>query len=65
MKDQSKYDFEIKEHIGTIYTSPGGWTTELNVVSWDGKAVLRILQRDDGRVWRYRQIRTVLPLLLL
>lgn len=22
MKDQSKYDFEIKEHIGTIYVLP-------------------------------------------
>ena len=46
MKDQSKYAFEIKEHIGTIYTSPGGWTTELNVVSWDGKPA-----KYDLRAW--------------
>ncbi|WP_017550732.1 YdbC family protein [Heyndrickxia coagulans] len=32
------FKYEIKETIGTISESPKGWTKELNLVSWDGKA---------------------------
>ena len=27
---------EIKEHIGVISVSKGGWSRELNLVSWNG-----------------------------
>jgi hypothetical protein len=30
--------FEIKENVGTISQSPKGWTKELNLISWNGKA---------------------------
>jgi hypothetical protein len=30
--------FEIKETVGTISQSPKGWTKELNLISWNGKA---------------------------
>ncbi len=29
-------NFEIKKNIGTISTSPKGWTKELNLISWNG-----------------------------
>lgn len=29
-------NFEIKKNIGTISTSPKGWTKELNIISWNG-----------------------------
>ncbi|MED4920123.1 PC4/YdbC family ssDNA-binding protein [Heyndrickxia faecalis] len=32
------FKYEIKETIGTISESPKGWTKELNLVSWNGKA---------------------------
>lgn len=30
--------FEIKEKIGILSESPKGWTKELNLISWNGKA---------------------------
>ena len=30
--------FEIQETVGTISQSPKGWTKELNLISWNGKA---------------------------
>lgn len=32
------FSFEITETIGVLSTSPKGWTKELNLVSWNGKA---------------------------
>jgi hypothetical protein len=28
--------FAIIKHIGVINTSPKGWTTEVNLISWNG-----------------------------
>ncbi|AJO21929.1 hypothetical protein SB48_HM08orf01742 [Heyndrickxia coagulans] len=36
--DMADFKYEIKETIGTISESPKGWTKELNLVSWNGKA---------------------------
>ena len=41
-----KFTFEITEHIGTLSTSTKGWTKELNLVSWNGKA-----PKYDIREW--------------
>ncbi|MCR5610620.1 MAG: hypothetical protein K6F68_02140 [Clostridiales bacterium] len=30
------FSFEIIESFGTISSSPGGWSKELNLVSWNG-----------------------------
>ncbi|MFJ8244804.1 YdbC family protein [Peribacillus asahii] len=30
--------FEIQETVGTVSQSPKGWTEELNLISWNGKA---------------------------
>ena len=32
------FSYEIKQEIGILSTSPKGWTKELNLVSWNGKA---------------------------
>ena len=29
--------FEIKSSLGVLSTSPSGWTTELNLVSWNDR----------------------------
>ena len=29
--------YEIKEHLGVIEESAGGWRTELNHIAWNGK----------------------------
>ena len=52
MKDQSKYEFEIIEHLGTICVSPSGWTLELNIVSWRGKPA-----KYDLRYWNPEHLR--------
>lgn len=41
-----EFTYEIKEHIGVLKTSPGGWTKELNVVSWNGNP-----EKYDLREW--------------
>ncbi len=50
MKEQN-YDYELTEHIGTIYTSEKGWTFELNIVDWGkgGKYDLRCWGPDHKR----------------
>jgi hypothetical protein len=35
-KDKDDFSFEIIEHLGTLSTSPKGWSRELNRVSWNG-----------------------------
>ncbi len=30
-------NYEIKEHLGVIEESAGGWRTELNRIVWNGK----------------------------
>lgn len=30
------FSFEIEEEIGVLSTAKNGWTTELNMVSWNG-----------------------------
>lgn len=30
--------FEIQETVGNVSQSPKGWTKELNLISWNGKA---------------------------
>jgi hypothetical protein len=41
-----EFTYEIKEHIGVLKTSSGGWTKELNVVSWNGNP-----EKYDLREW--------------
>lgn len=33
----SEFKFEIIQNFGVISTSSGGWTKELNLVSWNGR----------------------------
>lgn len=33
--DKGEIKFEISQHIGVLGSSKGGWTTELNLVSWN------------------------------
>jgi hypothetical protein len=40
------FDFEITQKIGVVSTSPKGWTLELNMVSWNGRAA-----KYDLREW--------------
>lgn len=37
---------EIKEKLGILSTTKGGWTTELNFISWNGRA-----PKYDIRSW--------------
>jgi len=32
-----EFSYEIKKHIGVISNGSGGWTKELNLISWNGK----------------------------
>ncbi len=34
----SDIKYEIKKELGTISSSPKGWTKEINLVSWNGAA---------------------------
>ena len=43
---KDELQFEIINHIGILSTSPSGWTTELNRISWNGKE-----PRYDLRAW--------------
>lgn len=40
------FSFEIVKNIGTLGSSKGGWTTELNLVSWGGRPA-----KYDLRTW--------------
>lgn len=42
----NEFTYEIKKHIGVLRTSAGGWTKELNIVSWNGNS-----QKYDLREW--------------
>jgi hypothetical protein len=33
--DKGEIKFEISKHIGVLGSSKGGWSTELNLVSWN------------------------------
>lgn len=46
MAKKDELQFEIINHIGILSTSPSGWTTELNRISWNGKE-----PRYDLRTW--------------
>lgn len=46
MAKKDDLQFEIINHIGVVSTSPSGWTTELNRISWNGKE-----PRYDLRAW--------------
>lgn len=46
MAKKDDLQFEIINHIGILSTSPSGWTTELNRISWNGKE-----PRYDLRAW--------------
>lgn len=46
MAKNMELKFEIINSIGVISTSPSGWTTELNRVSWNGKE-----PKYDLRAW--------------
>ncbi len=35
-KQTNDLNFVIEESFGVISTTPGGWTKELNLVSWNG-----------------------------
>lgn len=41
------FRFSIVRHFGVLSTSPTGWTKELNMVEWNGKAA-----KYDLRDWR-------------
>ncbi|NCB41228.1 MAG: hypothetical protein EOM59_01210 [Clostridia bacterium] len=41
-----EFSYEIKEHIGVLKTNAGGWTKELNIVSWNKNP-----QKYDLREW--------------
>ncbi len=32
-----EFSYEIKKHLGVISNGSGGWTKELNLISWNGK----------------------------
>lgn len=38
--------YEMGEHLGVISSSASGWSKELNLVSWNGKA-----EKYDIREW--------------
>lgn len=40
------FSYEITKHIGVLSTSPKGWTTELNLISWNGRR-----PKYDLRAW--------------
>ena len=40
------FSYEIVEHIAVLSTSKTGWTKELNLVSWNGRA-----PKYDIREW--------------
>ena len=42
----SKINYEIVKEIGVLSTSAKGWTKELNLVSWNGRAA-----KYDLRTW--------------
>jgi hypothetical protein len=42
----SEFTFEIIQNFGVISTSSRGWTKELNLVSWNGRA-----PKYDIREW--------------
>lgn len=46
MSKRDELQFEIINHIGVLSTSPSGWITELNRVSWNGKE-----PKYDLRTW--------------
>ena len=33
----ANFSYEIVKHIGVISAGTGGWTKELNLISWNGK----------------------------
>lgn len=40
------FSFTIEKNIGVISTSKSGWTTELNLISWNGRPA-----KYDIRPW--------------
>ena len=49
----SQFSYEIKKPLGTVSESRGGWRTELNLVSWSGRAPkydLRVWAPDHGKM---------------
>lgn len=42
----ANFTFEIKQTVGVLSTSPAGWTTELNLISWNGRE-----PKYDIRAW--------------
>lgn len=51
-----EFKYEIKEHIGTVSTSPDGrYATEVNLISWnDGtpKIDIRSWDKELGRMYK-------------
>lgn len=41
-----EFTYTIEEHIGVLQTSEGGWTKELNLISWNKKPA-----KYDIREW--------------
>ena len=46
MKKEKEYDFKIVKKIGEVSRTQGGWTKELNLVSWNGSK-----EKYDLREW--------------
>lgn len=42
----AEFKFEITRHVVTLSTNSNGWTKELNMVSWNGRA-----PKYDIREW--------------
>ncbi len=43
---EDSFSFEIVEHIGVLHTNANGWSKELNIVKWNGRA-----PKYDIREW--------------
>ena len=56
MKEQN-YKYEITEHVGTISTSPKGWTLELNVIDWDKGGRYDLRRWSPGHVQYNKGVR--------
>ena len=44
--NNNDFSFTIEKHLGVIATNSSGWTKELNLISWNGKAA-----KYDIRDW--------------
>ena len=49
----AEFTYEITEKIGTLSQSPSGWSRQLNMISWNGRAPkydIRDWSPDDSKM---------------